>query len=418
MRALLIGVSLKDDFYDINYSLDELKSLAKTLDIEVCDKVIQKLDKLNNKTYVGIGKLKEIMLLIATLNIDLLICNDELSPNQLKNIEELTKIECIDRSYLILKIFEQRAMTKEGKLEIELAKNLYLLPRIQTLKDKEERIGGKGITRGKGETQRELDYRHLRSEINHLQEEITKLNKMKQTQIEKRKKNVIPIVCLVGYTNSGKSTTMNTILNYTNQSESKQVLSKDQLFATLQTYNRKIEYNKVGFMLVDTIGFVSKLPHHLVASFYQTLEEVKNADLIIHVIDSSSNYKNEQFMVVEQVLSFLNTKKIPTIYLLNKWDQNENLSLSVPGKKSIPFSNKTKFNIEELMNTILEYVTPSSIRVRLLIPYNKGQLANIIETECHIYNKEYQSYGTYFDCEIPVKIYYQFRDYDLDLMVS
>ena len=137
MRALLIGISLKDDFYDINYSLDELKSLVQTLDIEVIDKVIQKLDKQNNKTYVGIGKLKEIMLLIATLNIDLLICNDELSPNQLKNIEEITKIECIDRSYLILKIFEKRAMTKEGKLEIELAKNLYLLPRIQTLKDKE-----------------------------------------------------------------------------------------------------------------------------------------------------------------------------------------------------------------------------------------------------------------------------------------
>ena len=198
MRALLIGISLKDDFYDINYSLDELKSLVQTLDIEVIDKVIQKLDKQNNKTYVGIGKLKEIMLLIATLNIDLLICNDELSPNQLKNIEEITKIECIDRSYLILKIFEKRAMTKEGKLEIELAKNLYLLPRIQTLKDKEERIGGKGITRGKGETQRELDYRHLRSEINHLQDEIAKLNKMKQAQIEKRKRNYIPIVCLVG----------------------------------------------------------------------------------------------------------------------------------------------------------------------------------------------------------------------------
>ena len=416
MRALLIGVSLKDDFYDINYSLDELKNLAKTLDIEVVDKVIQKLDKINNKTYVGLGKLKEILLLIATLDIDLLICNDELSASQIKNISEITNIECIDRSYLILQIFEKRAMTKESKLEIELAKNMYLLPRIQTLKDKEERVSGIGL-RGKGETQKELDSRHIRSEISHLQDEINKLNKMKQSQIEKRKRNDIPIVCLVGYTNSGKSSTMNTILNYINK-EDKQVLAKDQLFATLQTFNRKITYNKVDFMLTDTIGFVSKLPHHLVASFYQTLEEVKHADLIIHVIDSSSEYKKEQFYVVEQVLDFLNTQKIPTIYLLNKWDKNDNLSLTIPGKKCIPFSNVTKFNIDELMSTILEYVTPSSIRVRLLIPYSKGDLANIIEKNSQIYHKEYQSFGTYYDIELPIKLYSIFREYDLDLMVS
>lgn len=417
MRALLIGIKSPNDFYDINYSLDELKNLAKTLDIEVVERLVQNLDKPNNKTYIGSGKLKEVLLLIATLDIDLLICNDELSPAQLKNIEEITKIECIDRSYLILKIFEARAITKEAKLEIELAKNMYLLPRIQTLKDKEERIGGKGL-RGKGETQRELDQRHLRAEISKLQREIEKQNQMKKNQIEKRKKNEIPMVCLVGYTNSGKSTTMNTILEYLEEKENKKVFAKDQLFATLQTFNRKVSYKKNDFMLIDTIGFVSKIPHHLVASFYQTLEEVKHADLIIHVIDSASEYKNEQFMVVNQVLDFLDTKKIPTVYLLNKWDLNDNPSLCIPGKRTIPYSNKTKFNIDELLDTILEYVTPSSIRVRLLIPFQKGNLIPIIEANSHIYHKEYQSYGTYYDIELPVKLYYQFREYDLDLMVS
>ena len=417
MRALLIGIKSPNDFYDINYSLDELKNLAKTLDIEVVERLVQNLDKPNNETYIGSGKLKEVLLLIATLDIDLLICNDELSPAQLKNIEEITKIECIDRSYLILKIFEARAMTKEAKLEIELAKNMYLLPRIQTLKDKEERIGGKGL-RGKGETQRELDQRHLRAEISKLQREIEKQNQMKKNQIEKRKKNEIPMVCLVGYTNSGKSTTMNTILEYLEEKENKKVFAKDQLFATLQTFNRKVSYKKNDFMLIDTIGFVSKIPHHLVASFYQTLEEVKHADLIIHVIDSASEYKNEQFMVVNQVLDFLDTKKIPTVYLLNKWDLNDNPSLCIPGKRTIPYSNKTKFNIDELLDTILEYVTPSSIRVRLLIPFQKGNLIPIIEANSHIYHKEYQSYGTYYDIELPVKLYYQFREYDLDLMVS
>lgn len=417
MRALLIGIKSPNDFYDINYSLDELKNLAKTLDIEVVERLVQNLDKPNNKTYIGSGKLKEVLLLIATLDIDLLICNDELSPAQLKNIEEITKIECIDRSYLILKIFEARAMTKEAKLEIELAKNMYLLPRIQTLKDKEERIGGKGL-RGKGETQRELDQRHLRAEISKLQREIEKQNQMKKNQIEKRKKNEIPMVCLVGYTNSGKSTTMNTILEYLEEKENKKVFAKNQLFATLQTFNRKVSYKKNDFMLIDTIGFVSKIPHHLVASFYQTLEEVKHADLIIHVIDSASEYKNEQFMVVNQVLDFLDTKKIPTVYLLNKWDLNDNPSLCIPGKRTIPYSNKTKFNIDELLDTILEYVTPSSIRVRLLIPFQKGNLIPIIEANSHIYHKEYQSYGTYYDIELPVKLYYQFREYDLDLMVS
>ena len=418
MRALLIGVSIDTDPYDIEYSLNELKALAEALDIEVIDKMSQKLERISSKTYVGSGKLNEIIIAIHAYDIDLLIFNDELSPSQIRNIEDITKVEVMDRSYLILKIFEERSQTKESMLEIKLAKDLYLLPRVQFLREKEDRIGGGGLTKGKGETQKELDQRHLRSEITRIQKELEKLQKMKSLQIQKRKRNEIPIVALVGYTNSGKSTTMNTILEYTNSKEDKQVLSKDQLFATLSTFNRKITYNKVDFMLVDTIGFVSKLPHNLINSFYQTLEEVKNADFIIHVLDSSSPYINEQLSVVLQVLYSLGADKIPTLYLFNKWDNTRSEALSMPGARSLSFSNKTKKNIDELLNIILEYATPSTIRARILIPYSKGDLANLIEENCHIYEKEYQAYGTYFDCEIPTKMYSTFHDYDLDTMVS
>lgn len=418
MKALIVGVSLEKEPYDIEYSLQELKSLAEALDIEVVEKMYQKLDSINSKTYVGSGKLSEIIIAIHAYDIDLLIFNDELSPSQIRNIQEACKIEVIDRSYLILKIFEQRSQTKESMLEIKLAKDLYLLPRVQYLREKEDRIGGGGITRGKGETQKELDQRHLRSEIVRIQNELEKLQKMKTTQIEKRKRNEIPIVALVGYTNSGKSTTMNTILEYTNAKEDKKVLSKDQLFATLSTYNRKITYNKVDFMLVDTIGFVSKLPHNLINSFYQTLEEVKNTDFIIHVLDSSSPYINEQLKVVLQVLYSLGADKIPTLYLFNKWDKTLNQNLYMPGARSLTYSNKTKENLKEFMDIILEYATPSTIRSRILIPYSKGDLSNLIEENCHIYQKEYQSFGTYFDCEIPSKMYSIFHEYDLDIMVS
>lgn len=418
MKALLVGVSLDTDFYDIVYSLHELEALAKALDIEVMGSISQKLDKPNPKTYVGTGKLSEVIIAISAYACDIVIFNDELSPSQIRNLEAELKVEVIDRSFLILKIFEGRAKSRESYLEIKLAKDLYLLPRVQFLREKEDRIGGGGITRGKGETQKELDQRHLRAEIYRLEEELKQIKKMKASQIEKRKRNEIPMVALVGYTNAGKSSTMNTILEYTGAKEDKSVLEKDQLFATLSAYNRKITYNKKDFLLTDTIGFVSKLPHNLINSFCQTLEEVKNADLILHVLDASSPYVDEQFKVVTQVLYSLGAEKIPTIYILNKWDNTISPNLNMVGVKSIQFSNKTKLNLDELMKMIEEYVTPSTIRTRVLLPYSKGDLANLIESKCHIYKKEYQSYGTYYDCEIPIKMYSLFNEYDLDTMVS
>ena len=422
MKALLIGITTKYDRYDIDYSLDELQNLAESLDFEIVGKMSQKLDVPNPTYYVGKGKIQEIYLQIVSTGAEILIFNDELSPAQLRNITDELKIEVIDRSYLILKIFELRAQSKESKLEIKLAKDLYLLPRIQFMREKEDRItGGAFNTRGSGETQKKLDRRHLMSEINHIKAELEQVKKMKENQIEKRKKNEIPIVALVGYTNAGKSTTMNTLLDYTKENESdeiKDVLSKDQLFSTLFTYNRKIKYNKVNFMLVDTIGFVSKLPHNLVASFYNTLQEIKNADYIIHVVDTSTKYLNQQINVVMDVLNSIGASSIPFMFLLNKWDKTIYPMLETPGYKSIRYSNKTKENIDSLMNTIIEEISPSFIHARLLIPYSKGNLVNLIEEKCQIEKKEYEATGTYYEVEIPKNIYNMLYEYDLDTMVS
>lgn len=419
MRAILVGVSTKNDTYDIEYSLNELENLADALDIECVYKISQKLDKPNSKTYIGSGKLDEIVIAIHAYDADVVIFNDELSPSQLRNVEDILKIDVMDRSYLILKIFEERATTREAKLEIKLAKSMYMLPRIQFMREKESRSGGASgalSSKGAGETQTELDRRHLMAEINHLQNELEHAKKMKINQIEKRKRNDVPIVALVGYTNAGKSSTMNSILEYIDKE--KKVFAKDQLFATLSTYNRKITYQKKDFILVDTIGFVSKLPHNLVNSFYQTLQEIKYADYIIHVLDSSNTYINEQLNIVSSVLDSLEASSIPTIYLLNKWDKTIDENLTLIGQKSIPFSNKTKLNVKELLDDIVSEIGPSTIHVRLLLPYKEGKLANILEKKAQIYSKEYQQYGMYYDVELPIKLYSTFYNYDLDNLVS
>lgn len=420
MRAILVAVTTINDQYDINYSLDELDNLASAANIETVFRISQKLDKPNPKTYVGKGKLDEIIIAIHAYDANIVIFNDELTPSQLRNVTDILKVECIDRSFLILKIFEQRATTKEGKLEIKLAKNMYMLPRISFLREKESRSGGASgalSSKGAGETQKELDKRHLMAEINHIKNELIQTKKMKEQQIEKRKRNDLPIVALVGYTNAGKSSTMNTILEYVAQTE-KQVLAKDQLFATLSTSNRKITYEKKDFILVDTIGFVSKLPHHLVNSFYQTLQEIKYADFIIHVLDSSSIYLNEQLNVVYNVLNSLEVNNVPSLFLLNKWDNTLDESLTILGHQSLPFSNKTKLNIKELMDIIISNVGPSTIRAKLLLPYKEGKLAHQLEETSTIYQKEYQAYGTYYDVEMPIKIYSLYRDFDLENIIQ
>ena len=417
MKAILVAVTTKYDKYDIDYSLDELARLCEAIDIEVAFKVTQNLDVPNAKTYVGKGKLEEIKSLI-TEGIEMVIFNDELSPSALSNISSELNVLCIDRTYLILKIFEQRAQTNEAYLEIKLAKDLYLYPRLNSIREAGERNmngGGSFASKGKGETEAELDRRHLRSEISHIRKKLQDLKEMKLRQITKRKQNKLPIVALVGYTNAGKSSTMNSILE-NEKRNNKMVFEKNQLFATLSTYNRKVCYKNREFILVDTVGFVSKLPHDLVDSFYETLLEIKNADLIIHVIDASSIYAISEFNVVNQVLDSLMVQKIPTLNLLNKWDKVIEENKILLQYSGLEYSNRTGLNLDKLLDQIVMAITPKSNNYQLLIPYENIKIANELERVSIVKKKEYQEYGIFFDVDIPISCSYKFECFDINVL--
>ena len=415
MDAVIIGVSTKNDRYDIEYSLDELTNLANTLDINIVKSFYQNLDKPNAKTYLGKGKLEEIKMFLLVNDIKLVIFNDELSPSQLRNNQEILEVECVDRTYIILTIFEKRCQTSTAKMELKLARDFYELPRCDLLRGEESRIGGGGITRGKGETTRELDRRHLMAEINSLQKKLKSIREKNRVTVEKRKKTGIPIVALVGYTNAGKSSTMNTILSYTDNK--KEVYAEDKLFATLSTSSRHINYDKFDFILTDTIGFISKMPNYLINSFYSTLEEVRNADLIIHVVDSSTPYINEQIQVVMDTLYLIGANNIPMKFLFNKWDKTIYPDLSVPSYEFLQYSNVTKYNLDNLLQMIKNEFE-HSFNIRLFIPYSDGKSISIVESKADIEKKEYQDKGVYFEGTISKDDYFLISKYDLDNLVS
>lgn len=415
MKCVLIGVSTKNDRYDINYSLDELTNLVSTLDMQVEKAFYQKLEKPNAKTYVGKGKLDEIKMYLIVNDIQLVVFNDELSPSQLRNNQEILGVECIDRSYVILTIFEERCQTSTAKLELKLAKDYYLLPRCDLLRGEESRIGGGGIVRGKGETTKELDRRHIMSEIVSIKEKLKDLREKNKVAVKKRKEKGVPIVALVGYTNAGKSTTMNTILEYTNNH--KTVYAEDKVFATLSTSSRHVEYDGLDFILTDTVGFISKMPAYLINSFYTTLEEVINADLIIHVVDSSTEYINEQINVVMETLGVIGASHIPMKFLLNKWDKTISNEMMINGYDYLPYSNVNKYNLVELLNFIKnEFVYVFD--VKLLIPYKDGKAISVMESIGKITKKDYRQDGIYYEGTIKKEAYKEVSKYDLDHIVN
>lgn len=415
-KGILVGVTTKYDEYDIEYSMAELKRLCETADIEALAEITQNLNAPTAAYYVGKGKIDDIKMAINTYDAEIVVFNDELSPAQIRNIQNLLDVEIIDRSLLILEIFALRAQTKEAQLEIALARKQYLLPRISFLREKESRSGGASgamSSKGAGETQKELDRRSIMMEILQIKKELVQTQKMKTAQINKRKNNEIPIVALVGYTNAGKSSTMNAIMNFTKlNAPGKDVYVKDELFATLNTYNRLITYKKNRFILVDTVGFVSKLPHHLIQSFHQTLEEIKNADLIIEVVDSASIYKNTEISITESVLENLGVQDKDRLFLLNKADLNEE-RYELPGKKYLNFSSKTNENMSELLDFIVDNIALNSFDCKLLIPYSDGKIANFIEENAQIKAKVYQNDGIYYDIVIPAKYYKKIAFYEI-----
>lgn len=420
-KAILVAVKIKGTNTDLKYSLSELNNLATGLNYQVVNVLTQALDKPTPNFYIGAGKVEELKIMLNQTEANTIIFDDELSPSQIRNLENALNVTIMDRTFLILRIFEQRANTTEAKLEIKLAMNKYLLPREISKWGEDSREGGTSgslSNRGSGETKRELNKRMLANEIVQIEKELAKIHQMKDRQIQNRKRNLVPIVALVGYTNAGKSTTMNTLINYLTNDNKKEVYAENKLFATLNTFNRRLSIKNCEFVLVDTIGFVSKLPHDLINSFKTTLKEIQSADYILHIVDISSRYFLEQINITNKVLNDIGVKGIPMLYVLNKYDMYDDQNTQIVGIDNLPFSNKSLLNIETLVDNIYEHIKPNTKNVKLLIPYSEAKLLNYLIENTNISKKEYNDNGTYLELEIDAKDYKLVEMYEIDEITS
>lgn len=401
MKAILVGVSYDHMYYDLDESMQELKELARACHIEVKDIVIQNLSKISPQYYIGKGKVEEIKDMLDQDNI--VIFNEELTPLQMKNLTDLFQTEVSDRSDLILRIFESRAKTKEAKLQVEIARNQYLLPRLAGMKEElYSQQGGSGF-RGSGEKQIELDRRIIHRQLVQAKRELQAIVKQRQTQRRLRKRNQEKVVCLVGYTNSGKSS----LLNYFT---SKKVFQEDMLFASLQTASRHVKIKNHSIIMSDTVGFINQLPHHLVQAFRSTLEEVKEADLLLHVIDSSSHTIDTQIKTTLDVLESLGVKDTPMIFVYNKIDKDQ-YALLQPHHPYVYISVKDQINLEELEDMIIKTLFKDYELTYLIIPYDQGNLFQYLHQSYEICKEEYREDGIYLSLYISPQDKVKFQKY-------
>ncbi|MEG0250547.1 MAG: GTPase HflX [Peptostreptococcus sp.] len=399
-KALCVGLNLTSSSRDterisIEESMDELKELVRAAGAQVVGEIVQNRSSVDTATYLGSGKIDEIKNYAEGLDATMVVFNDELSGAQIKNIENIVGKKIIDRTTLILDIFAQRARSKEGKLQVELAQLKYRLPRLYGMGGQMSKTGAGIGTRGPGEQKLEKDKRHILNRANNIRRELKEVAKNREVQRAQRQKNQIPIVALVGYTNSGKSTLLNELIKtHPDYENEKEVFVKDMLFATLDVTLRKaLLPNKKEFLLVDTVGFVSKLPHDLIEAFKATLEEVQYADLIIHVIDATNESSDIQKFTTESVLKDLKADEKKTITVYNKIDQ---LNLDVYPKNQddvVYISAKKGINMDKLVNQIQNFLMEDSYEVNLLIPFDKGYIFSNIKDKYPIDTFEYTDQG-------------------------
>ena len=393
-RAILVGIEGKQDDPE---PLRELRQLSDTAGFITIGYVVQAKTKPDKTYYLGYGKLHDLILEIQKLGADAVIFDDELTPSQIRNIQkELGKTEIIDRTALILDIFSGRASTHEGRLQVELAQTKYLLPRMTGFWGHFTRMaggggGGGGARRGEGETQLEVDRRLLRKRVVELEKEIDKVKSRREVQRIARERTGIPIVSLVGYTNAGKSTLMNAL-------SGSDVLAEDKLFATLDPVSRRINFGSGEFLLVDTVGFINKLPHDLVNAFRATLEEARFADLLLHVVDSSSDNKEQQMEVVTEVLTTLKAHTNPTLTVYNKIDAaTEEI---ITGTESVAISAITGAGMDNLKNAITQKLSEMRINISLILPLDSGGLISKIYENGQVHECEYKEDGIYLTATV------------------
>jgi GTP-binding protein HflX len=389
-RAILVGVSLRSE--PIEESMEELKNLAIAAGATVLDQLTQNRDRVDATYFIGKGKIEEIGNVAEFHNANLIIFNDELSGAQLRNIEGVLDMKVIDRTALILDIFALRAQSRIAKLQVELAQLKYSLPRLIGLGKSMSRTGGGIGTRGPGEQKLELDRRKINQRVADIRQLLRDAEKDRMTQRSQRKKNEMPLVALVGYTNAGKSTLMNRIMKDFG-SEGGEVYVENMLFATLDTSVRKVTLDKNRiFLLSDTVGFVSKLPHSLVEAFKATLEEVVDADLLIHVVDSTNEKYDHQITVTEEVLTEIGAAEKDQIYVFNKTDLLEGPIYS--RTKYIPISATSGMGIGSLIDAISENLFDNLRPATFFIPYSDGQVLNEIMNRCEITATSHEETGT------------------------
>ena len=396
-RALLVSVDT--GAYDAQASLDELFELVKSAGADPVLSVTQNLNKVETGTYVGTGKLLEIAEICKAQEIDLIVADCELSPTQIRNIEAETDIRVIDRTTLILDIFAQRARSKEGKLQVELAQLKYMLPRLTGKGIAMSRLGGGIGTRGPGETKLETDRRHIRRKMEYLKEELAELEKHREMLRNRRKKDGVITCAIVGYTNAGKSTLMNHLTDAG-------VLAQDKLFATLDPTSRALKLpSGVTIMLIDTVGLVRRLPHHLVEAFRSTLEEAAHSDIIINLCDASSEEARTHLQVTEDLLESLGCGDTPIITVLNKCDLLDNSLIAQDFNSYIKISAKKGIGIEELLKAIDDNLPVRFKKVKLLIPFSNAGLANEIRTKGTLICEEYVADGVEVEAVVDEALY-------------
>ncbi|RPF47250.1 GTP-binding protein HflX [Hydrogenoanaerobacterium saccharovorans] len=402
-RAILIAADTGE--FDVDVSLDELAELAESAGAEVLAKVSQKRPEYDKATLIGSGRLEEVKLFAEDSDANLLIFDHELTASQIRNISDATGIDVIDRTMLILDIFAQRAKTREGTLQVELAQQRYRLPRLGGQGQSLSRLGGGIGTRGPGESKLESDRRHIRRRIQALEEQLAELEKRRGNLRARRKKDGITTVAIVGYTNVGKSTLLNALTDAG-------VLAEDKLFATLDPTARSLELpDGRSVMLVDTVGLVRRLPHHLVEAFKSTLEEAANADLLLNVCDVSSEEVQEQISVTEDLMAELGVAGTPMITVLNKCDKVEHFEPVINLGNNVMISAKTGFGFDALLNKIAQTLEPSQVRMTLVIPYDKGGLISEIRAEGKIFDEQYVETGTQIDALVDKKILHKVEQY-------
>ena len=393
-RVVLVGVWTEGTIKDAENSMTELAALAETAGSQVLDALIQRRDKPDPATFIGSGKVSELKGVVKSTGADTVICDGELSPGQLRNLEDKVKVKVVDRTALILDIFAQHAKSKEGKAQVELAQMSYMLPRLrgwgESLSRQAARAGGIG-GRGPGETKIEIDRRRIRDKMAKLRREIGEMKVARDTKRQERKRNSIPSVAIAGYTNAGKSSLLNRLTNAG-------VLVQNALFATLDPTVRKAETRDGRvYTLSDTVGFVKHLPHELIDAFRSTLEEVSGSDLIVHVVDGSHEDPLGQIKAVREVIRDIGGNKIPEIIALNKADIADPEMMRLVMREepdAYPISVHTGAGIEALINAIEASLPRPKVEVRTLIPYNRGDLVSRIHEEGEILREEHLADGT------------------------